>query len=129
MHSWLLYFCYAVLVSDPWPKPFLLVPQKSNIYMNCTVKSTSLFFWSINLANDSLSVQFQFGTGRSVLNAHGVYELPQSEISEETTILRLLINDTARNNGTVIHCTRTVSDSIATTLFVLGKSTSNCRSC
>ena len=38
------------------------------------------------------------------LNVHGVYELPQTEIPEMPTTLRLLINDITRNNQTVIDC-------------------------
>ena len=118
-------FLYAVLVRDRWPTPFLFVPPKSSVQINCLADSTSLFFWAIDLASHSSHVQFQFATQGAILNTHGVYELPPIHTSENSTILRLLVNDTVKNNETIIHCTPAAltSDSIDTTLFVLGKST------
>ena len=116
-------FLYAVLVRDPWPTPFLFVPPKSSVQINCLADSTSLSgFWAIDLASDSSRVPFQFATQGAILNTHGVYELPPIHASENSTILRLLVNDTVKNNGTIIHCTPAVLTS-DTTLFVLGKST------
>ena len=53
-----------------------------------------------------------------ILNAHGVYELSTIE-TPETIVTRLLINDTAVNNQTEIHCSDEVSTLI---LFVFSKS-------
>ena len=93
------------------------VPQDSTVVITCTTANSSFSpFWTVDLANDS-STQLQFSSKSDELNAHGVYELPQMEIPETNLItLRLLINNTAVNNQTVIHCDRG-SDSIQTTLY------------
>ena len=54
-----------------------------------------------------------------VLNAHGVFRLPSLETGMSQT-LRLLINDTARNNGTEIFCSDANDDEILfeTSLYV-----------
>ena len=77
-------------------------------------------FWLIDLANDSVSTQHQFTTRRELLNAHGVYELPQIEIPGMPPTLRLLINDTKVNNQTEILCNGE-NKSIHSTLFITGK--------
>ena len=117
-------------MDDPWPTPFILVPQNSSIQVNCRANRTSSsesFFWSIDLASDYPSdVRYQFSSGRARLNAYGVYDLTPSDSrsSEESTILMLLINDTTKNNGTVIRCTHSgevITTTLTSTLFVLGK--------
>ena len=93
--------------------------------MSCRADSTSpSLFWSIDLASDTSAIQFQFATEGQTLNADGVYQLPQIETSENTITLGLLINNTAKNNGTTILCRRG-TQSLESTLIVLGKSTSS----
>ena len=104
---------------DPWSQPYLFVPQDATVQINCTADSNSPF-WAIDLANDSTSVQYQFGRSDQIeiLNAHGIYELSRIE-TPETIIMRLLINNTEVNNQTEIHCSDEVSTLI---LFVFRKS-------
>ena len=109
----------TVLVSEPWPIPYLFVPQESTTIINCTADGEQTF-WSIDLANDSVVTQHQFTTRRELLNAQGVYELPQIETPGMPPTLRLLINDTEVNNQTEILCNRE-NKSIHTTLFIIGK--------
>lgn len=93
--------------------------------MNCTADSNSpSIFWTIDLSSHPSVVPFQFGTGRATLNAAGFYELSDiKSVNKNTTTLKLLINDTANNNGTIIHCTHgaLLSTTFTTSLFVLGK--------
>ena len=100
--------------------PVLYVPQDAHVMMNCTADGNSPPFWSIDLANDSLIVQLQFGSREEQLNSYGFYEVPQIEILGMPLILRLLINETSRNNGTVIFCSRDKVE-LRTTLSVFGK--------
>ena len=106
-----------MLVSEPWPVPYIFALRESTIIINCRAKGAENPIWSIDLANDSVSTQYQFSSRQHILNAHGVYELPQIEMP---LTLRLLINDTALNNQTEIFCTgeSTLNHS---TLFILGK--------
>lgn len=97
-------------MSEPWPEP-LFIPQDACILMNCTTDSP---IWSIDLANDSTSLQLQFGSKMEELNSYGFYEI---ETPGTLPTLRLLINETTRNNGTVIYCGRVLS----TTFSVFGK--------
>ena len=91
--------------------------------MSCRADGTSpSFFWAIDLANVESSVQFQFATGGMILNANGVYQLPETMTSANITTLGLLINNTAINNGTTIHCSRGTLSSMST-LLVFSKST------
>ena len=76
--------------------------------------------WSVDLAGDPFPVRFQFNTHSATLNHHGVYELPSVTNHETGMItLRLLINDTAGNNQTLIDCAG-IDESFLTTLFVFG---------
>ena len=97
------------------------VPQGSTVVITCTTANSSFSpFWTVDLANDS-STQLQFSSKSDELNAHGVYELPQMEIPEINQVtLRLLINNTADNNQTMIYCDRG-GDSIQTILYVFSK--------
>ena len=85
------------------------------------------FFWAIDLSDDMTNFALRFiSTGENTtLNAHGVYELPPIETPGMPTTLRLLINDTARNNGTVINC-GSVTSARSTTMFVLGINVCGC---
>ena len=93
---------FSVMLSEaPWPVPYFFVSQSSTVQIICKTDSMNPF-WSINLANDSLrTTSLQFSTRGEQLNEHGLYEL---ETPGMPTVLTLLINDTARNNQTVIDC-------------------------
>ena len=99
--------------------PQLLVPNGSNVEINCTaaVGTADPPFWSIDLATDSSTTRLQFTNRKRQLNAHGVYELPRIETP---LILRLLINDTAINNQTEIACD-SGPGTITTILYVFGE--------
>ena len=102
---------------------YVMVPvNSSSVILYCEDNSNSMHsaLWSIDLASDGLSTQQEFSTRRELLNQHGVYELPRIESAGMPPTLRLLINDTASNNGTVIDC---MGDDVAvrTTVFVHGK--------
>ena len=88
------------------------------IIVNC-VAVGEYTFWSIDLANDSASTQYQFSSREDILNDHGMYELPQIETPGMPPTLRLMINDTTGNNQTEILCTGG-NKSIHTTLFIIG---------
>jgi hypothetical protein len=111
-------FSPIVLVSEPWPVPYIFAPQESTIIINCTAVGEHAF-WSIDLANDSVSTQYQFSNREEILNDHGVYELPRIETPGMPATLRLMINDTAGNNQTEILCTDG-NNSIRTILFLIG---------
>ena len=103
-------------VSEPWPTPYLFVPQNSTVTMNCTTTGSEddPVFWAADLASDASLVQFRAGDRR--FNDHGLYELPRTGMPPT---LRLFINDTERNNQTNIYCNRDVE--LFTTLFIFGK--------
>ena len=105
-----------MVVSEPWPMPYLFVPQNSTVTIHCPTDSGTPY-WSIDLANDSTDTQYQFSTRQEVLNAHGVYQI---ETPGVPPTLRLLINDTAVNNQTVIYCLGGAVSHI-TTLFNIGR--------
>ena len=110
-----------MLVDEPWLMPYLYVPQNSTVFMNCTanVSSTSTPIWSIGPANSSDSSQLQFINRHDELNDLGFYNLTSITTSDMIT-LRLMINDTTRNNQTKIFCDFGM-ESYNTTLFVYGK--------
>ena len=84
--------------------------------MNCTATNGEDHpFWAADLASDTRSIQFR--AGDKEFNNHGLYELPQTGIPPT---LRLLINDTERNNQTEIYCNRD-DVALSTTLFIFGK--------
>ena len=108
-----------MLVDEPWPGPEVFAPENSTVLINCTTTGDSPL-WSIDLASDGSNSQLQFSTRDNDLNAHGVYELPLiNEIGVPPT-LRLLINDTASNNGTKIVCDGE-NESFETTLYIYGE--------
>ena len=98
---------HAVFLPEPpWVMKYLLVPnlECSTVRINCKTDSDSPF-WSINLSNDSINAVIQFHFRAKQLNDHGVYELPPIKTPDAMApILRLLINDTQRNNLTEIKC-------------------------
>ena len=96
--------------------PVLFVPQDAYVLINCSSDSSSPPIWSIDLANDSSSVQLQFATRKDQLNSRGFYNIEIPGIPLTST---LLINETANNNGTVIFCTR--EEALHIIFSVLGK--------
>ena len=113
-----------MFVDEPWPVQYLFAPRESTVEINCTAGETSyLPSWLIDLANDTKmsSLQFTNLNQKEQLNAHSVYQLPQIETPGMPLTLRLLINDTLRNNQTKIQCDRSATSESTTTLFVVGK--------
>ena len=109
---------HTVQVSEPWPRPYLFVPQNSKTFMNCISRSTSSEdspFWAIDLPDEDAA---QYRSSDREFNANGFYELPVIEAPGMPTVLRLLINDTSRNNQTEIICSRRNLD---TTLITFGE--------
>ena len=106
-----------MLVDEPWPMP-LFIPSGSTLELNCT--SHERRSWLIDLRqNSTAGIPLSFDLIQEQLNAHGVFELPQIDAPGMPSTLRLLINDTARNNQTLIRCQGATTFS-TTTLFVLG---------
>jgi hypothetical protein len=141
-----------VLVEEPWPVPHLFVPRESTVEIHCMAGESQRgysSFWLLDLANDGKSSLLLFNPNHQeeLLNAHSVYQLPRIETPEMPPgpTVRLLINDTTRNNQTEMQCDRSTTSGSTTTLFVLGKALSlsisdlsisltslfklNCRSC
>ena len=96
--------------------------------ISCTLNDSNRSYWSIDLANDGTDSQKQFvelGGQRALLNSYGIFELPSIESEGNPLTLRLLINDTERNNRTKIFCISGLYFiSRETTLTVYGKSIS-----
>ena len=82
--------------------------------MNCTSEHSP--FWAIDLPDEDTT---QYRSSEVEFNANGFYELPAIETPGMLTVLRLLINDTSRNNQTDITCSRTMD----TILIVFRKCT------
>ena len=110
-----------MLVDEPWPRPYVFAPENSTILINCTTTTGDSPLWSIDLASDGSNSQLQFSNRAEDLNAHGVYELPLINGTGTASTLRLLINDTASNNGTKIVCDDG-NESFVTTLYIYGES-------
>ena len=110
-----------VQVSEPWATPFLFIPRGSTIELNCTaLHETRSPIWQIDIANDTSMLQLQFGNRGEDLNARGLFKI--EEPGAPTNTVRLLINNTAVNNQTVISCDRGVDAQATTTLFVFSRS-------
>ena len=99
----------TVQVSEPWPTPYLMVPRNSTIFLNCTTNEDSPF-WTIDLPDED---DTQYRSIDRVFNANGFYELPPIEAPEMPTVLRLLINNTSRNNRTKVICSGTMDTRLA----------------
>ena len=89
-----VYMNLSLIASEPWPTSCIFIQQESPVFIN------------YHIAGNSTGTQHQFSTRQYlyVLNAHGVYQLPQIETPGMTPALRLLINDTTGNNMTEILC-------------------------
>ena len=91
---------YAVGVAPPWEMN-TFVPQGSSIHINCTANSGQSPLWSIRLTDSSDNfLHFPFPASQDLLNNHGFYEIPQ----DDSEIIRLIVNSTQDNNGTLIRC-------------------------
>ena len=110
----ILLVVHTVQVSEPWPRPYLFVPQNSIIFMNCTSEHSP--FWAIDLPDEDTT---QYRSSEREFITNGFYELPAVETQGMPATLRLLINDTSRNNQTDITCSRTMD----TILIVFRKCT------
>ena len=108
-------------MSEPWPAPYLFIPRNSTIEMNCTsLDESRLPSWSIDIANDAVTIPIQFTIEDTIdLNAYGLFKI--EEPGTPSTTVRLLINNTAVNNQTVINCIRRGAQA-TTTLFVVSRS-------
>ena len=109
-------------VSEPWPAPPLLVPRDSTIEMSCTsLDQTSPPIWSIDIASHGIVFPYQFGTpaADAVLHNSGLFKIVEPGTP---TAERLLINNTAVNNQTMISCNRHQGQPAITTLFVYSRS-------
>ena len=93
----------SVFVDEPLPVPHIFA---STVEINCTAGERSYSpSWLIDLANDTKRSSLQFNPNQEEqLNTHSVYQLPQIETPGMPLTLRLLINDTLRNNQTKIQC-------------------------
>ena len=88
--------------------------------MNCTaLNETRPPIWSIDIASDAVMLPLQFATEDDDLDAHGLFKIEEPGTPINT--VRLLINNTAVNNQTVINCNRRGALA-TTTLFVFGRS-------
>ena len=100
--------------------PSLLLPlTTSAVEIRCILNSTEpRTFWSVNLGSDSSGFQYRTESivDRETLADYGVFELPKIEGAGEPLTLRLLINDTARNNQTRVLC----ASKQPTTLLLFG---------
>ena len=67
-----------------------------------------------------METHLQFNTRQRQLNDFGVYELQPIE-TPGTHTLRLLVNDIARNNGTMVFCVGVNSESYQTTIMMYGE--------
>ena len=104
------------------PEARTFIPEGSRAVINCTADSSQSPAWVIQLPGQSLQLQFPVGGSRTTLNNRGFYELPELD-SGVTRIIRLLLNNTMSNNGSVIGCIDSNSgNTIAqTSLHIYGK--------
>ena len=115
-------YLYVVEANLSHSSQTLPVPLASTVLLNCTLPTSSEPLWSIDLSSDSHRGRFQFDTQSTRLKNHGLYELPSVTNHEAgMTTLRLLINNTAINNQTLIDCAGGLGESYSITLFVFSK--------
>ena len=75
--------------------------------------------WSIDIGSDGIMFPYQFGSQDAALHNAGLFRI--AEPATPTTE-RLLINNTAVNNQTMITCNRHQGAVATTTLFVFSRS-------
>ena len=103
------------------PEARTFIPEGATAEINCTADSSQSPAWTIQLPGQSLPLQFPVGRSRMTLNNRGFYELPELD-SGVTRIIRLLLNNTMNNNGSVIGCIDTDSGNtiVQTSLHIYG---------
>ena len=106
-----------------WPTPNVLIPVNSTVLMNCTT-NLSRPYWSIDIPADDTGARsfVDLGGQEMSLNENGLYNLQKVSIEGGPITLRLLINDTERNNQTVVNCIAENQVILKTTLFIYGMS-------
>ena len=96
------------------------VPHNSSLLINCSSDSTTQeAVWSIMLAGSNSIVRFKLGS--VPLNRRGLYKLSNITTGDRN-IIRLLVNSTEENNGTVVQCVdiKTANIISVTTIMVYG---------
>ena len=99
------------------------MPHNSSLLMNCTLDSiTQKAAWAIVLSGLTDPSPVQFERSLVLLNNRSFYNLPDIT-SGDQKIIRLLVNATEGNNGTVVQCIDTETASIIsmTTIMIFGK--------
>ena len=86
------------------PEARTFIPEGSRAVINCTANSNQSPAWAIQLPGRSLPLQFLIEASMTTLNNRGFYEILPELDSGVRRILRLLINSTLSNNGTVVGC-------------------------
>ena len=121
-HDYCMFFPPAVGIALPWATN-TLIPQGSTVTVNCTASSKhNSLYWTIILP-DRVNVEATFTANefiRTTLNRRGFYEMPAVNHTFETTI-RLYINSTAGNNGSMLRCLNGFDVVQETTIIVYGK--------
>ena len=118
----MIYNC-AVGVALPW-ETNTYIPQGSSVYINCTAERSQNPAWAILLPGRTTHLQFTFEQSIRTLNDQGIYQLTEIDLRMTVKIIRLLINNTIGNNGTVVRCDDIGAGTLIeqTTLIVNGKS-------
>ena len=114
---------YTVGVARPW-ETNTYIPQGSSVYVNCTAERRENPAWTIQLPGRTSRLQFTFEASITTLNNQSFYQLTEVDLGMTVKTIRVLMNSTMGNNGTVIRCEDVgTGTSIAeTTLIVYGKS-------
>ena len=85
------------------PEAMTFIPEGSTSVINCTADSNQSPAWAIQLPGQNFQLQFPIEASKMSLNNRGFYELPELDLGERI-IIRLLLNNTMSNNGTVVGC-------------------------
>ena len=86
-------------LTTPW-QANTYIPQNSLIYVTCNSERDQGPHWLILLANKTAAIDFDYLSSAKLLNDRGIYKIEQ----QTNVTLRLLINSTESNNGTMIQC-------------------------
>ena len=107
-------------------EPNMYVPVGAFVRVNCTVNSNQPNpVWLVHLAGTDTAIQFTFSASISLLNSRGFYLLSGLEDNGRVKTTRLLINDTAGENGTTIECIDASTANVyhGTRLYIYGENT------
>ena len=117
-----MYNC-TVRVALPW-ETNTYIPQGSSVYVNCTAERRENPVWAILLPGRTTQLRFTFEQSNRTLNDQGIYQLMEIDLGMTVKTIRLLINSTIENNGTVVRCDDIGAGTLIaqTTLIVYGKS-------